>query len=531
MLLFVVAEWWRTPVSLARNALASVFQGPNPSAVARERRKLAPVDELERSKAPPADSLPRTIGLFGWTTSAVLAARQDQASGVYKSAAELFRSARTDAAVYAALLNRIAPQMILPIEIEKGPAYGHASRGLADRVCDEAREQFLGDAPAFPPTVRAEINECLAVHGEAFAQNVWTYNDETGRLDVRLESWPIEYVRHFEIGPDGGRGRYALTYEGRWVPIVHGDGQWVVFSARDLQPWYSGALMPLCGLWDDRAWAIRYRAMNAESHGDSKWIATLPQGVKTTSDQGSALLAQVQRLNNFQRSLLKPFGAEVKREEATGMGWQIFREIITEDNADIFRVFTGQIPRGDSSQRLSSEQLFGVTQDVVESDTNIIARGVNTGTIRGWQAKNFGRVDLAKGINYLIPKPEQDARRDSIAKRWDSFNSILEKARANGVDITDDFVNGLQKELGLSGAKLAGGAAGYTELEVKYGLVTVNEARAANKLEAIAGGDMTVPQVANIAKIATSPTVPAGTPPQVGGGNPPPAPHTNGVAH
>jgi hypothetical protein len=141
--------------------------------------------------------------------------------------------------------------------------------------------------------------------------------------------------------------------------------------------------MPLAALWADRAWTIRYRAMNAESHGDSKWIGTLPQGVKTTSDQGAALLKQMQRLNDFQRSLLKPHGAEVKREEATGLGWQIFREIITEDNADIFRVFTGQEPRGDSSQRLSMEQLFGVAQDVVEGDTNTIARGLNTGTSHG----------------------------------------------------------------------------------------------------------------------------------------------------
>jgi hypothetical protein len=518
----------RDAVRLGREAFREAF---NPSAVARERRALLPVKQLEKAASPPADTLPRTIGLFDWTASMVRAARQSQARGDYKTPAEIFRSARTDAAVFAALLNRVAPQMVLPLEVVKGPAYGHASRGLADRVCDEARELFLGDSPALSPAVRAEINECLAVHGEAFAQNVWSFNEETGRVDVRLESWPIEFVKHFEIGPDGGRGRYALTFEGQWIPIVHGDGQWVHFSARELQPWYSGALMPLCGLWDDRAWAIRYRAMNAESHGDSKWIATLPQGVKTTSDQGTALLSQVQRLNNFQRSLLKPFGSEVKREEATGLGWQIFREIINEDNADIFSIFIGQAQRGDSSQRLSKEQLFGVAQDVVEGDTNVMARGFNTGTIRPWQAKNFGRVDLVKGIAYLIPKPEQDARRDSIAKRWGSFNEIVSKSRSNGIDITDEFVGGLMSSLGLEGATLGAGAAGYTEIDVKYGLVTINEARAANKLAPIDGGDVTVPQSATVAKVATSPAIQAGTPPATGGGQPSPTAPANGVAH
>jgi hypothetical protein len=497
----------------------------NPSQIQRERRKLPDPKDLARAAPDISDALPRALGLDGWRLPKVLSARADQARGNYKEPARLMRSVRTDATAFAALLNRIAPQMCLPMTIEAGKADGHAARagGLKERAVEEAHEQFLGDESALPPHLRAEINECIAAHGEAYCQNVWLPSADGKRVNVRLEFWPIEFVKHFEIALDGGRGPYALTYEGRWVPIVHGDGQWVRFTSRENEPWLAGGLMPLSRKWADRALAEDHRLSNARSHGDSKWIGMMPPGVKTDSPHGKALLAQMQHLYEFQRVLLKPYGSEVSRVEAMSQNWQIFREIITQDNLDIFRIFTGQDARGDSSQRLTITQLFGVSQDVVGSDISIMSRAINTGTIRPWQAKNFGRTDLVRGIKWLMPDPEEDARRESISKRWAALLATIKEAREQSICVDQDFVTARANELGLKPPALESlrlTRADISQDDIKFGVVTINEVRGTMGLAPIAGGDVTVPQSATVEKVATSTAIPPGSPPAPGGGQP-----------
>lgn len=499
----------------------------NPSAIQRERRKLPAPKDVARSAPEVSDSLPRVLGLDGWRIPKVLSARQDQARGVFKEPARLLRSAMTDASVFAAFLNRIAPQMCLPMTIEKAPCDGHAARpgGLQERAIEDAREMFLGDESAISPQLRADINVTIAAHGVCVCQNVWLPRAGGKQIDVRLELFPIEFVRWFEVALDGGRGFYALTYEGHWIPVVHGDGQWVVFSSRDLEPWTAGALMPLARKWADRAFAEDDRARNAQSHGDSKWIGMLPQGVKTESAHGQALLAEMQRLYEYQRAMLKPYGSEVARVEAMSQNWQIFREIITQDNADIFKILTGQDARGDSSQRLSLAQLFGVSQDVVGSDLQIMQRGINTGTARVWQAKNYGRTDLVRGVRWLMPDPEEDARRESISKRWAALIATVKAAREQSICVDQAFLTARAEELGLKPPALETlglTRADISQDDIKFGVLTINEIRATMGLAPIAGGDVTIPQSSLEEKVATSPAIPPGTPPAPGGGQPAP---------
>lgn len=494
------------------------------SAIARARRKLPDLDQLRRARPATDDYLPRTVGLGEWRMPRVLAVRNEQARGVFREPALLLRSAKTDPAVFAALLNRIAPQMCLEITVEPCADVPYAARARAARALADAKKQFVGDESAISPAFRAEINETLAIHGVAFAQNVWLPRKDGTQVDVRLEVFPIEFVRWFEIAPDGGKGFYALVLQGVWIPIVHGDGQWVVITTRELEPWTFGAMMPLAALWADRAFAVNWRGQSARSHGDSKWIGTLPAGVKTTDAGGVALINEMDQLYELQRSMIKPFGSVVERDEAMSQNWQIFRDIIASDNADVFKILTGQEPRGDSSQRLSIAQLFGVSQDVVGSDVGAMARGINTGTVRPWSARNYGRIDLVKGIRWLMPDPEEDARIKSIADRTDSFNDQIEAFRKNGFSVTQDLVNALAKTYRIHAPPLATRALSRADIssdDIRYGIVTINEVRATLNLPAIPGGDVTVPQSALVEKVATSPTIPVGSTPAPGGGQPP----------
>lgn len=356
---------------------------------------------------------------------------------------------KTEPSWYAALLNRIAPHLGLPREICVCPSVsGHAARegGLQARVVEEAHQAFLSDEGSISPELTADVNEHLAMHGLAVLQNVWTTREDGSRRDARPEIWPLDAVEWSEVDST----LWALTTSGR-EPIVHGDGRWVVVRLHDLEPWTWGAIMPGANLFADRAFAVRDRARNAESHGDSKWIGTMPERVGTKDAEGVAFRKELVELYKARRVMLKPFGSEVERSEAMSQNWQIFREIITSDNGDIARVLLGQEMRGsDSSQRLTLAQLYGVRNDIVEADLRGMARAFNTGTIRPWQAVNFGRVDLISGMRWLIPDADEDARRTSMATRMDAFNRHVKDLRDNGFDVTQAFVDDLSRQYGVT---------------------------------------------------------------------------------
>lgn len=444
--------------------------------VARRRKKLPAVEDLPPQPSEPADWWPRQIGLDSWQLPAVISARDSQSRGQFRQPARLARSVKTDPACYAALLQRIAPHLGLPREIlAADDVAGHAARpnGLADRVRAEAEAAFLGDAGALAPETTADIAECLANHGIAVGQNGWSFNRDTGRLDVRLEMWPIEFTQWFEIAPDGGRGLYAFTIEGAYEPIVHGDGRWVVFQLHELEPWTWGALMPIALLFADRAFAVRDRARNAESHGDSKWIGTLPEGVATNSPEGKEMNRQLVQLYSKRRVMTKPFGSNVERNEAMAQNWQIFREIIAANNSDAAKIYLGQeLSSSGSSQRLTLAQLYGVRNDIVERDLGAMARGLNTGTIRPWQIRNFQRDDLIRGMAWRIPDPEEDAKRESLATRTKAFNEAIASYRLNGFKIDQATASALGKQFGVMVPEL--GEAPASAAQTKPGEVPRN---------------------------------------------------------
>lgn len=417
------------------------------------RKNLPPPEDFNPSAvAEPADAWPRTLGLSSWTKADVDAARADLSRGIFRRPVSLWRSAKTDAAIYAAALNRIAPMAGLPLELDAGCPDGHAARpgGLGERAMAEASARFLGGECDIPFDVLADVNEELAVFGVSVCQVVRSQTDAGDRVNLRLENWPLEHTQHYETAPDGGRGLYASTTEG-WVPIVHGDGRWVVFSAHAQEPWNWGALIALSDVWASRAFARRDRSKSGESQGDSKWIATMPEGMSTKSPEGKEMLAQVLALYNRRRAMLKPFGSVIERNEAMSQNWQIFKEIISSDDSDAAKILLGQdvSDTAVSSQRLSFAQLFGIRNDLVERDLTVMARQLNTGLIRPWQAMNFGRIDLVRGIAWRFPDFDQDQRRESLAKRELDLATIVKARRDAQLPVTQTWIDCLCRDLGV----------------------------------------------------------------------------------
>lgn len=405
-------------------------------------RSFAPEDLLQAYR-----SHARPRGLYAWTYDDIVAARDAQVLGKFKQPVALARSLLTEPAIYAAQLNRIAPHRGLPKTI----GCDHEIRGTPASIMEEARQVFASDASvALSTGTQADAFDFLSFHALQVEQIHWEPRADGSRLDAFVTPWPLEATEWSETD----RSLIAQTTAGR-CRIEHGDGRWIVTAKHTEQPWRWGALVALAGLWSDIAFGRRDRSKNAESHGEDKWIGTMPEGLPLDSDEAAAMEQQLLKLYEFRRVMIKPFGSEVERNEAMGQNWQIFKEIIESDTKDVQRILLGQdgSMTNTGGNYVKAWGLFGVRNDIIESDLSTRGACISTGLLRPWSLINFGRWDRL-AFKWLIPDADEDARRESIATRRRAFFEAVEASKRSGFAVDQAYVDQLAAEYGISAPRL-----------------------------------------------------------------------------
>lgn len=454
----------------------------------------------------------RTVGLYAWDHEKVVAARDDQARGQFKRPAALVRSMLTERAIYAATINRLAPHRGLPRTIT---APGDL-RGNAQSILEEALGLFVSrTSVALADGGHADALAGKAFHGLHVEQIVWEPRADGSRDDPFATTWPMEFVEWSMVD----RALIARTTEGD-VPIVHGDGRWIVTREHEHEPWMWGAVLPFASLWPETAYGRRDRSSNAESHGDSKFIGYLPEGIDIASPQGDAMLSQMERLYETRRVMLAPAGAKVERNEAMSANWQIFKEIIDSNTKDAQRILLGQDGTMSDSggNYIKSRTLFGVRNDIVEGD--LVARGsaISTGLLRPWSLVNFGRWDRLS-FEWVLPDADEDARIESIAQRTRSFSEALRLYRENGFVVDQAAVDRLAESFRVAAPRLADqspSGAEFFAYELDGGVFTINEARERKGLPPVEWGGVTLPErQAQLAAAAAAAAAPSDRAPAV----------------
>lgn len=458
---------------------------------------------MPRSK-PPKKSLPSTFdtsylahvytsptdvtGFYAWDLGRIRRAREAHMRGEFYQSARLAEAMKTDPAIFASLLNRIAPSMGLERVISTSLIKP------SKRIRNEAAVAFGKASPSLSLAALADAFEGVAMMGVQVLQNRWEVRDDGSRVDVFIEPWPMDTVM---LDPTR-KQLVAITTEGP-VDIVHGDGKWVVASLHHDKPWLWGAIVPLAMLWPDRAYGTRDRSQNAEAHGQGKPVGTLPKDVLLDSQEGKQFAAVIRRLNQARSGLIKPYGSELEYLESSSQAWQIFKEIISSDNSDIAKVLLGQDGTVNNSggNYIKSDVLFGVRNDIVEGDLRAMQYAINTGVLRPWTSINFGDPDQAPTIEWPMPDADEDARVESLGKRTAAFNQAVRDYRANGFVVDQSFIDELAEKHSVIAPVLAESAPTRTEIsayEVDGGVFTINELRVRKGLPEVPWGNVTVPQ-------------------------------------
>jgi hypothetical protein len=426
----------------------------------------------------------RQGGAYSWSLESIRAARDDQMIGSFARPVRLAEAMRTDDALFTAYHNRIAPQSaVQAVLVSCGGTRG-------DAVQRKAMQSAI-----VPRTVLAGIAGTLANHGVAIGHVIREASDDGTRVDFRLEEWPLEHVRW----NNSTERLETRTKEGQTVPIVHGDGEWIVFRKFADRPWTQEAcVLPGALIYAAHGNGVRDWAAASFSHGQAKLIGELPAGVTLVDADGNptreaqAFLAMMQDIVSGEMGAgIRPPGSKTDFVANGSTAWQVFSELIVNRSKAAARVYLGTdaiLGSQGGAPGIDIAALFGVATTKIQGDFWAVEQGLRTGFYEPWTAINFGDSRYAPALVYQMPDPDAKAKAEEHAAKRTALLGVIKRMREEQMEVTQKDVDALAKEMGVSPApRLAAGDKKTTPLTLAptdvAKVVRVREARQAQGLD------------------------------------------------
>src|SRR6185437_4166594 len=441
-------------------------------AASKRAKRIRQAAEFDMKRLEARLRMPRDgrTALDAWSLEQIFIARDEQMLGQFVLPSRMAEMMRTDDALAVAHWNRLAPQRAIPVKIES------AGGARGDSIANEADALFGPNGVGIHADTLADIHACLVDHGVAFGCIDATPREDGSRVDMELRYWPIEYVRwdpvfrlfkaradpntvqpgdlpQTDLNP-GGFDSSGVEYGfvgGFWIPVVHGDGRWVIFKKHDLEPFRKeAAILPAALVWARHAFGNRDWAKGSKAHGSAKVVGELPQGVPLQNGDGS-LSNEAAAFVELLRSIatedspagIRPAGSKTEFLTNNSTAWQVWQQLVMNAERAAARIYLGTdgtLGTQANAPGVDVDALFGVAATRVSGDLECLQRGIDTGLIEPWTAINFGDSRLAPKQKYLIPNKDQQAVDDDFAKRNDAFMKALVDAKQAGIQLNPVYI-------------------------------------------------------------------------------------------
>lgn len=444
-------------------------------APSKRARKIRSAKEFDLARLRTVLSMPvdARASAFAWSLADIMIARDAQLRGLFRLPARLVESMRTDDALHVAYLNRLAPQRCLGVELEPGKG---ARAGL---VKGEAEALYGKDGVGLKSETLNSVTGCLVNHGVAFGVNAATPRPDGSRIDLEMHYWPIDYVRWDPVarcfktlvdpstvqpGDIPADPSYGAT-SGYEIPIIHGDGRWVIFQQHEVDSWkQEAAVLSAALVWARHAFANRDWAKGSVAHATAKIVGELPSGVPlqekgAISDEAAAFLELLRALATSDLPIgIRPAGSKTEFVTNTSTAWEVWNQLVLNAEKSAARIYLGTdgtLGAQGGAPGVDITELFGVATTRVQGDLECIERALLTGVIEPWCAMNFGDSALAPKRCYIMPDADGDRARASYAQRKTAFFADIAAARQNGFSITQEYVDAVAKKYDLDAPTLA----------------------------------------------------------------------------
>ena len=394
-----------------------------------------------RAKLPKLRDVPRKIyrdppisSLSSYTLDDVRAAVDQHVVGGFTGSGQLADKMTGDDRVASVLGSRVHGLLGLPFAISP-----RREGDAADEIATRTRRFWPRMAP------KAELAQLLTwgvMMGFAAAEVIWTH--ARGWWVPTLRSWHPQLVYYrYDL-----RQYIAITMEGP-VPIVPGDGKWVLFTPRgDYRGWMHGAVRTTSTPWAYRQVFLYHWARHAQKHGKPWVVADVPAAwsdqdkarmVAALADPGDEMtltVPQVDPNNKFDVRLL-----EARYPAAAVFERGVYRMDTLISCAILGQNLTTEVQGGSYAAATVHGQ---IRQDFLESDAATLSECLRQQLLRPFCAYNF-----PDGMR-AIPKLRWDATPPSDKKL--TSTTIMDAGNACKAFAEAGFpvsVHGLARELGI----------------------------------------------------------------------------------
>jgi len=456
--------------------------GDNETLSAATKRALG----MPGGRRPPTDEygdLPISLWSM-WTIAAMQAAVRAHALGNFAQASILAEGMLADDRVQAAVSGRIkavtrCEPRLVPVE-----GFGELGNDVAQDI--EARWDDL-----VPEETLENLLQWTIFMGFALAEIIWEPNEQRDRWMPRLKVW-----HPLTIFYNVGTRRYtAITTEGP-VEVEEGDPKWFLYTPFGAyRGWLRGAVRSVAMPWIVRQYALRDMARFSEKHGMPMVVAKMPY--QAPAEDKARFAAALRGLGSETSMTLPVQGGadkaewDVKLLEARDRAWEAFPGLRTICDQSITLAIRGtnlttEVQGGSYAAANAHRE---EDADYAESDRKKLARALRMQMLRPYCLYNHGDEELAPGLA-LVP-PESQLEPEALAKVWGEAANAVTALESKGWKIDRAAV------ASRFGVPLKPGS----ELELEEdrpaialtpsdlgNIVTVNEARAAQGLEALKDG-------------------------------------------
>jgi len=380
-----------------------------------------------------------------WSIEELRNARNAQQNGDFALAVSLAKAMKLEPALFTAYHQRIAPQNSVKSVIQQASG----SRGKAI-----ARSASSGVHIA--RSVLCEAHGQLADHGIAILYNDWTTKGT--KLETTVKNWPLEHVKHDQYSDtlttavDGSLER---------VPILHGDGFWIVVRKFHEKPWtQEAATLPGALLLGALANASADWSGSSASHGNPRIVGKLAAGVPIRTSEGDLtgeadgfLETLVDLATGDAVAGIVPAGSEVDVMANSSTAYQVFNDLATAKEKNAARIYLGTdaiLGSTGGAPGVDISALFGVATTKVQGDFLAFANALNTGVFDPFTAYNYGDTRYSPKIVYCLPDPDALLRAEEESKKLDLLMSAIKNLRENGFIVDQDIVDHLASKLDVS---------------------------------------------------------------------------------
>jgi phage gp29-like protein len=411
----------------------------------------------------------------GWTVPAVRSALSDHEQGQFSRSAQLWDAMGRDDRLSGTLDVLISGVLGLPFEMLPAEEGGEPAKQLAKQM----------GADWFDWVPEAELASLLRWYfgiGIGIGELVW----ETGATE-----WtPRLRVHHPQFCYfDETVEAYVLSTKEGQVTITPGDGKWVLLTDGE-RGYMNGLVRPLAIPWMVRTFAWRDWARNSERHGMPILLAGIPETI--IDEEKQEFVDELKRLATETVVPLPKFadgsGFTLEMLEARARDWEGFERLITACNVSyavriLGQNLTTEIQGGSYAAagvhiRILGDKLRAIVAKLSTTSHQQIARPV--------VAVNSGNLEHTPWPTWNADPPEDQQQR---ATALATIIPALDNAARIGRLIDTEALFEAFGIPFLAEADRKDEAGKVFEYHLKYGTLTINEARARIGLDPVSGGE------------------------------------------